>query len=292
MKEIVIISGKGGTGKTTLALALAQLMDQTILADCDVDAADMHLVLQPDVRMETPFSGGRAAEILKDRCTACGICRNVCAYDAISPDFFVDPYGCEGCGACVVFCPEDAIRFEPEINGTVYHSESRFGPFYHARLNPGSENSGKLVTRVRNDARARAIADQASFILSDGSPGVGCPVVASITGADYAVVVTEPTVSGAHDLERVLSLLEHFDVPGGVVVNKFDLRPEMGHNIAERARGRGMDDLGYLPFDVDPVIGAMNACRTVLEHDPSAPISQAIHQVHHRLLAAIRTKSI
>ncbi len=291
MKEIVVISGKGGTGKTTFVLGLAQLMSHTVLADCDVDAADMHLVLQPDIRLETPFSGGKVAEIDKQRCTACGICRDVCVYDAITPTFFVDPLGCEGCGACHVFCPEDAIRFEPDFSGTVFHSESRFGPFYHARLQPGGENSGKLVTRVRNDARDRAVKDNAAFILVDGSPGVGCPVVASITGSDYVVVVTEPTVSGVHDLERVLSLMGHFQLAGGVVVNKFDLHPEMGHNIADLARRRGVDFLGNMPYDVDAVIGSMNAASTVLEHSPDAPFSQALREIHGRTMQALKSNS-
>ena len=290
MKEVVVISGKGGTGKTTFVLGMAQLMTNTILADCDVDAADMHLVLHPDVKSEIPFSGGKVAEIDKERCTACGKCREVCVYNAITSDYFVDPFGCEGCGACHVFCPEDAIRFEPDISGAVYQSETRFGPFYHARLKPGGENSGKLVTRVRNDARERAVRDHAQYILVDGSPGVGCPVVASITGADYVVVVTEPTVSGVHDLERVLTLLDHFQVPGGVVVNKFDLHPEMGHNIAGLARRRGMDNLGQMPFDVEPVIGAMNAGQTVLEYAPNASFSQALIAVQARTMAALTSR--
>ncbi len=289
MKELVIISGKGGTGKTTLVLGLASLLENKIMADCDVDAADMFLVLDPDTRHTEPFSGGNLAAILPDKCTRCGICREVCEYSAISSAFEVDPFGCEGCGACFHFCPEDAISFEPVINGTMFHSDTRLGPLYHARLKPGSENSGKLVTRVRNDARKRATEGGSDWILSDGSPGLGCPVVASITGADFVVVVTEPTVSGLHDMERVLSLLDHFRIPGGIVINKFDLNDQLGQNIERVGRSRNVPILGKIPYDAHTVIHAMNQQQTVVEYDPDGGVSRSVRSIHARLMQAVNS---
>lgn len=287
MKEIVVISGKGGTGKTTVVLGLASLAKNAVLADCDVDAADMFLILDPETYLTESFTGGKLAEILQDPCTACGKCREVCEFDAISEDYVVDPLACEGCGACYYFCPHEAILFEPQYTGTVFHSNSRLGPFFHAHLNPGQENSGKLVTRVRNDARAAAVEQGKDLILVDGSPGVGCPVVASVTGADYIVVVTEPTLSGFHDLERVFELMSHFKLSGGVVINKFDIHPEMSDNIEALAVKGGFDRLGRIPYHANEVISAMNNGRTVIEAAPGSPVAIAVANVWQRVLSSL-----
>jgi len=287
MKEIVVISGKGGTGKTTVVLGFASLAKNAILADCDVDAADMFLILHPETHHTESFSGGKLAEILQEPCTACGKCREVCEFDAISEDYVVDPLACEGCGACYYFCPHEAILFEPQYTGSVFHSNSRLGPFFHARLNPGQENSGKLVTRVRNDARAAAVEQGNDLILVDGSPGVGCPVVASVTGADYIVVVTEPTLSGFHDLERVFELMSHFKLSGGVVINKFDIHLKMSDNIDALAAKGGFDRLGRIPYRAEEVISAMNNGQTVIEADPDSPVATAVADVWKQLLPRV-----
>ncbi len=287
MKEIVVISGKGGTGKTTVVLGFASLAKNAVLADCDVDAADMFLVLHPETYHTESFTGGKLAEILQDPCTACGKCREVCEFDAISEDYVVAPLACEGCGACYYFCPHEAILFEPQYTGTVFHSNSRLGPFFHARLNPGQENSGKLVTRVRNDARAAAVEKRENLILVDGSPGVGCPVVASVTGADYIVVVTEPTLSGFHDLERVFELMSHFKLSGGVVINKFDINLKMSDNIEALAMKGGFDRLGRIPYRAEEVISAMNNGRTVIESAPGSPVAIAVRKVWQQVLSRL-----
>ena len=287
MKEIVVISGKGGTGKTTVVLGFASLAKNAVLADCDVDAADMFLILHPETHHTESFSGGKLAEILQDPCTACGKCREVCEFDAISEDYVVEPLACEGCGACYYFCPHEAILFEPQYTGSVFHSNSRLGPFFHARLNPGQENSGKLVTRVRNDARAAAVEQGNDLILVDGSPGVGCPVVASVTGADYIVVVTEPTLSGFHDLERVFELMSHFKLSGGVVINKFDIHLKMSDNIDALAAKGGFDRLGRIPYRAEEVISAMNNGQTVIEAAPDSPVATAVVDVWKQLLSRV-----
>jgi MinD superfamily P-loop ATPase len=287
MREIVVVSGKGGTGKTTVVLGFASMAENAVLADCDVDAADMFLVLNPETYHTDSFTGGKLAKILPDPCTECGKCREVCEFDAISEDCVVDPLACEGCGACYYFCPCEAILFEPEYTGSVFHSNSRLGPFFHARLNPGQENSGKLVTRVRNDARAAAVEQGKGLILVDGSPGIGCPVVASVTGADYIVVVTEATLSGYHDLERVFELMSHFKLSGGVVINKFDIHPEMFDNIEALAAKRGFDRLGRIPYSAEEVISAMNNGQTVIEAAPNSPVATAVADVWQQLISRV-----
>ncbi len=255
MKELVVISGKGGTGKTSLVASFAALAKPTMLADCDVDAADLHLVLSPRVRREEPFSGGSAAQIVAAKCAGCGRCALVCRFDAILPPsgiegaYRVDAIGCEGCGVCARECPEGAIEFGPVVNGAWFSSETDYGPMIHARLTPGEENSGKLVSLVRKEAREQAEADGYSRCLVDGSPGVGCPVIASITGAALVLVVTEPTLSGMHDFERVAELVARFRVPAMLCVNKWDLNPEMAEKLEAAARGRGVRPVGRIRYD-------------------------------------------
>ena len=258
-KELVVISGKGGTGKTSIVASFAALADRVVLADCDVDAADLHLVLDPTVVRQESFSGGKRARITPDRCTACGKCESVCRFDAIDADgpgndhvdktFRIDPIACEGCGVCAWFCPEDAIEFAAAVNGEWYVSDTRHGPMVHAKLGIAEENSGKLVSIVRQEAGRLAQQHSLDMVLIDGSPGIGCPVIASITGADLVLIVTEPTLSGLHDLGRVADVARHFGIAGLVCVNKWDLNPEMTMEIERQAEDRGLTVVGRVRYD-------------------------------------------
>ncbi len=259
VRELVIISGKGGTGKTSIVASFASLAQQAVLADCDVDAADLHLILEPSIHRREKFSGGSRARIMAGHCTACGKCEEVCRFDAVFYDgpgngmiertFRVDPIACEGCGVCAYFCCEDAIEFAPAVNGEWYISEMRYGPMVHAKLGVAEENSGKLVSIVRTQAKALAEERGYDLVLIDGSPGIGCPVIASITGADLVLVVTEPTLSGEHDLERVADLAGHFGIPTMVCVNKWDLNETITSRIESRAHERGMRFAGRVRYD-------------------------------------------
>jgi len=279
MKEITVISGKGGTGKTSLVASFAALADKVVLADCDVDAADLHLILAPTVRKRENFTGGSLARIRPGYCVACGKCEEVCRFDAVFFDgpgngsvprtFRVDPVVCEGCGVCAWFCDYDAIEFKPHINGTMMVSDTRHGPMVHARLGVAEENSGKLVTLVRTTAREVGERDRCELIIVDGSPGIGCPVIASITGADMVAAVTEPTLSGRHDLERVLELCEHFSIPCGIIINKFDLNREMSEEIESIARGRNADVFGVIRYD-PAFTKSMVAGTSVIDYGRSA----------------------
>ncbi len=238
MKEIVLISGKGGTGKTSMSASFAHLASmegKAVMADCDVDAADMHLILKPLYIETKPFISGNIAVIDRDKCVQCGRCANLCRFDAISVSddgkYSVKDPGCEGCGVCVHFCPADAIDFPERDCGEQYISDTRFGTLVHARLHPGAENSGKLVTEVRRAAAMAAREQSADWIIVDGSPGTGCPVIASITNADAVLVVAEPTISGRHDLDRVVELTKHFRIPCYVCINKWDINPEISSAI-------------------------------------------------------------
>jgi len=260
VKELVIISGKGGTGKTSIVASFAALADRAaVLADCDVDAADLHLVLAPTVRRRESFTGGSRARIMPGHCIACGKCEELCRFGAIYFDgpgngrvdktFRVDPIACEGCGVCAYFCAENAIEFAPAVNGQWFVSDTRCGPMVHARLGVAEENSGKLVTLVRTEAKALAEKRRLDFVLIDGAPGIGCAVIASITGSDFALVVTEPTLSGMHDLARVAELAGHFGIPAGVCVNKWDLNEQVASEIEAEAARRGLHVLGRVRYD-------------------------------------------
>ena len=278
MKELVIISGKGGTGKTSIMGAFATLAKNKILCDADVDAADLHLIIEPTIQSRHDFQSGHTALIDKERCSECGQCRELCQFEAISPDFQVDPVACEGCGVCVHFCPEKAIDFPLNTCGEWYISETRLGPMVHARLGIAEENSGKLVSLVRKEARDMAEKTGADLILTDGPPGVGCPVIASIGNADAVLVVTEPSVSGIHDLKRILALAEHFRVPAMVCVNKYDLNQKLTDDINTYTRETHATSIGQIPFDT-AITRAMVQARTILEYAPSSETSQAIHAI-------------
>lgn len=251
-KELCVLSGKGGTGKTSLVGALAALVPNKILVDCDVDAPDLHLLLAPEVKSQEAFMGGRQAKIIRELCTDCGRCREVCRFEAISEDFQVDPISCEGCGVCVHFCSFGAIEFPLALCGEWFISETRFGPMVHAQLGAGQENSGLLVALIRGKAQDLAEEKGLSLILVDGPPGIGCPVISSLTGATGVLIVTEPTLSGLHDLNRVLELAGHFHIPGMVLINKYDLNREMTDRIETYCREKGLGLAGRLPYD--PVV--------------------------------------
>jgi MinD superfamily P-loop ATPase len=257
IEELVILSGKGGTGKTSLAASFAVLSGQSVMADCDVDAADLHLVLNPSIRVWHPFSGAREAVIRQEDCTCCGTCYDLCRFGAIKvepgtagePRFTIDPFACEGCGVCVRGCPVAAVDLLPKESGDWMVSDTSAGPLVHARLGVAAENSGKLVSIVRQEARRLANEQGRRLVIVDGPPGIGCPAIASVTGASKAVVVTEPTLSGEHDMERVLALLRHFSIPSWVCVNKWDLNPEMTQRIEDRARAAKATIAGRIRYD-------------------------------------------
>jgi len=259
VRELAVVSGKGGTGKTSIVASLAALSGNCVVADCDVDAADLHLVLAPRIRRREAFSGSWRARIKAGHCTACGKCEELCRFDAIVFDgpgnserertFRVDPLACEGCGVCAWFCAEKAIEFGPVVNGTWMVSGTRFGTLVDARLGVAGENSGKLVSTVRSEARRIGEQEGVSLVLIDGSPGIGCPVIASITGADLVLIVTEPTLSGLHDLERIAGLARHFGIPAMVCVNKWDLNPELAGRIETRSGELGLEPGGRVRYD-------------------------------------------
>ena len=285
IREIVIVSGKGGTGKTSLAAAFAALAKNGILCDADVDAADLHLLMQPEVKERTDFMGGSKAVINPDLCTGCGTCRTLCRFDAISDRYEVDPIRCEGCGVCVDFCPEQAIDFPVQRCGEWYISATRFGPMVHARLGIAEENSGRLVSLVRKETRQLAEERGLELILTDGPPGIGCPVIAAIGGATALVIVVEPTVSGIHDMERVVDLAAHFRVPGMVIVNKYDLNGEMTEAIEQLAVQRNLVVLGRVPFD--PVFTrSMVQGQTLFEYGAETPTRQVVRDIWAKIISS------
>ena len=260
MKELVVISGKGGTGKTSIVASFAALASgKTVMADCDVDAADLYLVLEPRIIRRESFSGGNRASIRTESCAACGKCAEVCRFGAVHFDgpgnggvektCRIDPIACEGCGVCAWFCPAKAIDFGPVTSGEWFVSETRHGPLVHAKLGIAEANSGKLVSTVRTEARALAEQRGLEMVIIDGSPGIGCPVIASITGANLVLIVTEPTLSGQHDMERVADLTRHFEIPAMVCVNKWDLNPQIANEIESLAARRGIQIAGRVCYD-------------------------------------------
>jgi MinD superfamily P-loop ATPase len=248
MKEVVVLSGKGGTGKTSIVGSLAALAQSKVLADCDVDAADLHLLLKPTIQQKHEFWSGQVALIDEDKCTQCGLCQEVCRFDAIN-DFKVDPVSCEGCGFCYNICPAEAITMKGCLSGHWFISDTKYGPLVHARLGIAQENSGKLVALVRQQAKAIAEKQDLGYIISDGPPGIGCPVISSLSGADLALLVTEPTLSGIHDLERVIGVCHHFGVPALVCINKHDINADNTRQIENYCLNQGVEVTAKIPFD-------------------------------------------
>jgi MinD superfamily P-loop ATPase len=287
MKQLVILSGKGGTGKTSLAAAFAHLAREgpcslpLVLADADVDAPNLELVLQPRRIEEHEFVGGSTAEITAEACDRCGVCADVCRFEAVlrsNGRFEIDALACEGCGACFHQCPARAIRMQPQVAGRWYRSESPYGPVIHAALLPAQENSGKLVTLVKQQARLVALDGGYAGLLIDGPPGIGCPVISAAAGADLALIVTEPTVAGIHDMERILGTTDHFRVPTRVCVNKADLFPSGSDAIRDACQREGIDIAGSIPFD-ETVTEAMVRGKPVTAFDPDAPSSRAMVEI-------------
>jgi MinD superfamily P-loop ATPase len=280
-RQLVILSGKGGTGKTSLVAALATITSNKVLVDCDVDAADLHLVLDPRRRHRESFVSGKEARIVPERCSACGLCAEYCRFDAIHLHqgdngrsvYAVDPIACEGCGLCARVCTSGAVELLEAERGEWFVSDTRNGPLVHARLNIGGENSGRLVTLVRNQALVLAQETNADLVLVDGPPGIGCPVIASVTGTNLVLAVTEPTVSGAHDLGRAADLVQGFGVPLVVCINKTDLNPDMADRIREVCIARGFPVVGELSYDT-AVIRAQVEGKSIVEYGGSVVAEQ------------------
>ncbi len=295
MKELVVISGKGGTGKTSIVASFAALAEKKVLADCDVDAADLHLVLEPHVEHREEFSGGKKARIISDLCTACGKCEELCVFDAISHNslgndknlnsYHIDPISCEGCGVCAHFCPANAIEFKDAVNGEWFISRTRFGPMVHAKMGIAEENSGKLVTLVRKQARELAEREGLDLIIVDGSPGIGCPVIASITGADLVLVVTEPTLSGLHDLERVRELTRHFRIKTVVCINKYDINEQVTKEIEDNAATVDASVIGKVRYD--PAVTKAQIMKASVVEYTSSPVSQEIKSLWQHVIYAL-----
>ena len=287
MRQLVILSGKGGTGKTTVAAALAHLASQelpVVLADADVDAANLELVLDPVKLEEHDFMSGQVAVVDIEKCTACGICADVCRFDAVIPGdeaYRVDSLACEGCASCFFQCPEEAIRMEEQQAGLWFRSDTRFGPLYHAHLFAAQENSGKLVTLVKQQARLRGLDTGAALVVVDGPPGIGCPVISASAGMDLALHVVEPTVSGVHDLERIMGTTDHFGVPSLVAINKADLNPARAGEIAAFCAGRGVEVVGRIPYD-DVVTEAMVQGQPVTDYT-DGPVTEALQRMWSRV---------
>ncbi len=248
MKEVLILSGKGGTGKTSIVGSFAALAKSKVLADCDVDAADLHLLLSPSVKDKNEFWSGQVAYIDEEKCTQCGLCQDVCRFDAIN-DFRVDPVSCEGCGFCSHICPVEAITMRENMAGHWFVSDTKYGPLVHARLGIAQENSGKLVALVKQQAKQIAERDGLDYIISDGPPGIGCPVISSLSGANLALLITEPTLSGIHDLERVLDVCHHFGIPPLVCINKHDINEDNARQIERYCQSKGVRVAAKIPFD-------------------------------------------
>ena len=286
MKELVIISGKGGTGKTSLVSAFAALSENKVLCDADVDAADLHLIMAPEVHERHDFQSGHTAIIDHEKCSQCGTCTNLCRFDAISNNFTIDPMACEGCGVCHYFCPENAIDFPVNTCGQWFFSGTRFGPMVHAALGIAEENSGKLVTLVRQEAAKLAENLDLPLLITDGPPGIGCPVIAAIGGASTVLIVTEPTVSGIHDMQRVVELAAHFKVPAMMSVNKCDLNTEITALIESHSRKNGLFLAGNIPFD-PAFTKAMVQGQSIFEYDAEAEVGKAIEIVWKNVLDKI-----
>jgi MinD superfamily P-loop ATPase len=294
MKQIVVLSGKGGTGKTSITAALAHLSREgvpgvaAVLVDADVDAANLGLVLQPDFAERHEFWGGSLAEIDPLRCQTCGACADVCRYEAVIPgiSYVIDPTACDGCAACVYACPEQAIRMVQQMEGEWFRSQTRYGPLFHAELDPGRENSGKLVTLVKQHAKLLAEDQKIPLVIIDGPPGIGCPVISASAGADLALLVTEPSLSGLHDLERALGMLQHFRVQSLVVINKADLYPQGSLAIYQYAAQHGVEIIGEVLFD-PTIVEAMVHGQPVTTYQPGAAASLALRGIWKVLAARL-----
>jgi MinD superfamily P-loop ATPase len=278
MKQLTILSGKGGTGKTTLTASLAVLAGNAVLADCDVDAPDLHMLLHPEVIKTQEFKGSKLAVIDKTKCDNCGVCREKCRFDAITETIEVDPIACEGCGVCAAICPSDAITMTERVSGYAYISKTKYGFMAHALLSPGESNSGKLVTLVRQNARILSEKENSDLIIIDGPPGIGCPVIASVSGVDLSLVITEPTMSGIHDLKRALQLIKHFNVKPLVCVNMYDINKDNTDKILGFCEENSIKVVGRIPFN-PKVTEAMVNGKTIVEYAPESDVAKEIENI-------------
>lgn len=286
MKQLLVISGKGGTGKTTLVSSFAALAGGKVLSDCDVDAADLHLVLDPRVDRKEEFSGGKEAVKDDSKCTKCGLCYESCRFDAIDENYDIDGFRCEGCGVCAHVCPEGAITMEDVLTGYSLESSTEHGSLVHGELQAGEEASGKLVTEIKQKAKKLAEEEGKELIIVDGSPGTGCPVIASLADVDLALIVTEPTESGLSDLKRVTELSKNFEVKPAIVVNKYDLNPQKVSEIEKYAEENDIPITGKIPYDSD-VTRAMVEGKSIVEYsdgDASLSIKEVWSKVEEKLL--------
>jgi MinD superfamily P-loop ATPase len=286
MKEVVIISGKGGTGKTTVTASFAALADQNaVLADCDVDAADLHLLLQPNIQRREEFRSGKTATINPQTCIQCGKCREVCRFEAIDETPVINEFACEGCCVCAQICPVQAIDVQESVCGEWFQSDTSYGPMVHARLGVAAENSGKLVSIVRRQAKQLAAEQEKALVLIDGPPGIGCPVISSIAGSDLVLAVTEPTLSGLHDLRRVAELASHFSIPTAVCINKFDINPEISREIRQYCQEQGIRVVGQIPYE-RTVIQALVRKQLIITM-PETIVAQSLQAIWTELTAIL-----
>jgi MinD superfamily P-loop ATPase len=294
MKQIVVLSGKGGTGKTTVTAALAHLASQNpdtraLLVDADVDAANLELLLAPHIIETHEFVGGQVAVFAADLCSGCGLCADVCRFDAVRADnglYTVDTIACEGCATCKTQCPTNAITMLPQTSGRWFFSTCRYGPLFHARLSPAQESSGKLVTLLKQQACAHAVEESYPLMIVDGPPGIGCPAIAAVSGADLVVVVTEPTAAGIHDMQRVLGLTAHFGIQSLVCINKADIYPTGTEQITNHCQQNGLPVIGQLPFDLS-ITEAMVHGQTITAYLPDSPVSRILREIWQAILASV-----
>jgi len=294
--ELVVVSGKGGTGKTSMVGSLAALSKNKVMVDCDVDAADLHLILSNKVQKTYEFIGGKQASIINEKCTNCGICEEFCRFDAIKYDFYpagqgdetfrIDKYACDGCGVCVHQCPEQAIAFNEVVSGQWFLSETPYGPLVHARLGIAQANSGKLVSILRQKAKQLAAQHRMDMVLIDGPPGIGCPVIASITGTGFVLIVTEPSLSAMHDMERLLQLTRHFGIRTGICINKCDINTDISSRIRDLAQGMDIPVLGQIRHDKAVIKAQLNR-QSVVENGDS-PAAKDIEKLWERIKEIIR----
>jgi MinD superfamily P-loop ATPase len=288
--ELLILSGKGGTGKTTVTGSFAHLAENPIIVDCDVDASDLHLLLNPSILEKHPFISGQKAVVDSTRCSGCGICEELCQFDAISMEETakINPMNCEGCSVCAHFCPEDAIKLSENHCGKWYISNTAYSTMVHSQLFAGEENSGKLVSFIKHRAKEAAMKEGAKLILIDGAPGIGCPVIASISGCDTILAVTEPSLSGWHDLERILDLAEHFKTVCYVCINKYDLNHDLADTITENCKKRNAAVIGMIPFD--PQVVACQIKGIPVVKNPASPAGLAITAIWKTLTKKIESQ--
>lgn len=282
MNELAIVSGKGGTGKTTIASSFSSLLKRCIITDCDVDASNLYLILDPEIFEQNEFKGSKVAKIDEDKCILCGICRENCRFDAISEDYIVDEISCEGCKVCQLVCPQDAVKIVLKITGSIYKSKIKKGFLFYADLLPGEGSSGRLVTNLRTNSKIFSNFENIDEILIDSASGIGCPVISSLTNVNKAIIVTEPTVSGIHDLKRILSLLIHFKIKSYVLINKYNINEEKSYEIEDFCKKDNIELIGKIPFD-EIVVEAMVNGKSVIDYAPQSKISSIIKEIFKKV---------